>query len=56
MYFDWYTKNRSDDIQFMSLSRATPVTRFITSQDATAHKQQEEKKKHCLSNFITCAC
>lgn len=27
----------------MSLSRATPVTRLITSQDATAYKQQEEK-------------
>lgn len=27
----------------MSLSRATPVTRLITSQDATAYKQQEDK-------------
>lgn len=43
IYFDFYNQSRSDDIQFMSLSRATPVTCLITSQDATAYKQQEEQ-------------
>lgn len=44
MYCNFNNKSRSDDIYFMSLSRATPMTRLITSQDVTAYKQREEKK------------
>lgn len=32
------------DIQSMSLSRATLVTRFLTPYDAIAYKQQEGKR------------